>query len=133
MKILLRLTLIAAIVATVGVPAEARKKSGAHPKLAAQPQRNPAEIEAATRLQVFLDRANFSPGAINGHYDEFTLKALALYRQSRGEQPSPPPPKPDTAPDVNGLYRHRRLSLILRRMLVGSTSPALVPRLSLTP
>jgi lipoprotein-anchoring transpeptidase ErfK/SrfK len=102
-KILLRLALVAAIVVTLGVPVDARKKSRAHPKPAAQPQRNPAEIEAATRLQVFLDRANFSPGAINGHYDEFTLKALALYRQSRGEQPPPPPPKPDTAPDVNGL------------------------------
>jgi len=87
------------MIATLGVPAEARKKSRPHPT----PQRNLAEIEAATRLQVFLDRANFSPGAINGHYDEFTLKALALYRQSRGEAPPPPPPKPDTAPDVNGL------------------------------
>ena len=113
MKILLWLALVAAIVATVATPAEARKKSGAHPKPAAQPQRNPAEIEAATRLQVFLDRANFSPGAINGHYDEFTIKALALYRQSRGE----PPPllaKPDTAPDINGLN-------------LASIGPAIVP------
>jgi lipoprotein-anchoring transpeptidase ErfK/SrfK len=102
-KILLRLALVAAMVATIAVPAEGRKKSGAHPKPTAEPQRNPAEIEAATRLQVFLDRANFSPGAINGHYDEFTLKALALYRQFRGEQPPPAPATPDTAPDVNGL------------------------------
>ena len=102
MKILLWLALVAAIVATVAVPAEARKKSGARPKPAAQPQRNPAEIEAATRLQVFLDRANFSPGAINGHYGEFTIKALALYRQSRGEPP-PLPAKPDTTPDVSGF------------------------------
>ena len=113
MKILLWLALVAAIVATVAVPAEARKKSGAHPKPAAQPQRNPAEIEAATRLQVFLDRANFSPGAINGHYGEFTIKALALYRQSRGEPP-PLPAKPDTAPDVSGLD-------------LASIGPALVP------
>jgi len=101
-KILLWLALVAAIVATVAVPAEARKKSGARPKPAAQPQRNPAEIEAATRLQVFLDRANFSPGAINGHHGEFTIKALALYRQSRGEPP-PLPAKPDTTPDVSGF------------------------------
>src|SRR5437016_10844895 len=101
------------MVATVAVPAEARKKSGAHPKPAVQPQRNPAQIEAATRLQVFLDRANFSPDAINGHYGEFTIKALALYRQSRGE----PPPllaKPDTAPDINGLN-------------LASIGPAIVP------
>ena len=91
------------MIATVAVPAKARKKSGAHPKSTAQPKRNPAGIEAATRLQVFLDRANFSPGAIDGHYGEFTLKALALYRQSRGEPPPPPPAKPETAPDINGL------------------------------
>jgi lipoprotein-anchoring transpeptidase ErfK/SrfK len=102
-KILLRLALVGAIVVALDVPAEARKKSGGHPKPTAQPQRNPAEIEAATRLQVFLDRANFSAGAINGRYDEITLKAQSLYRQSRGEQPPLPPAKPDTPPDVNGL------------------------------
>ena len=103
MKTLFQLALVATILVPSDVPAAARKKSPAHPKSATEAQRNPAEIEAATRLQVFLDRANFSPGAINGHYDEFTLKALALYRQSRGEQPPPPPAKPDTAPDVTGL------------------------------
>ncbi len=64
------------------------------------------DVEAATRLQVFLDRANFSPGKINGHYNEFTGKALALYRQSRGEQPQPPllpGGKTETPPDVTGL------------------------------
>src|SRR5437899_361958 len=81
----------------------AHKKSGAHAKSPREQKRDPAEIEAATRLQVFLDRANFSPGAINGHYGEFTIKVLALYRQSRGEQPPAPPAKPDTAPDVSGL------------------------------
>ena len=67
--------------------------------------RSAADIEAATRLQVFLDRANFSPGKLDGHYGDFTWKALALYRQSRGEQPqaSPPGAKPDTSPDLTGL------------------------------
>ena len=65
--------------------------------------RRPEEVEAATRLQIFLDRANFAPGRLDGHYGDFTLKALNLYRQSRGEQPAPPPAKPDTAPDLNGL------------------------------
>jgi lipoprotein-anchoring transpeptidase ErfK/SrfK len=90
------------MLAAIAVPADARKKSTAHRKSTPAAQRNPAEMEAATRLQVFLDRANFSPGVINGHYDEYTLKALALYRQSRGE-PTPPPAKLDTAPDVNGI------------------------------
>jgi lipoprotein-anchoring transpeptidase ErfK/SrfK len=92
-----------AMLATSAVPAAARKKSQTHRKSAAEKKPNPAQIEAATRLQVFLDRANFSPGALNGHYDELTIKALALYRQSRGEQPPPASAKPDTAPDITGL------------------------------
>jgi lipoprotein-anchoring transpeptidase ErfK/SrfK len=102
MKVSLCFALIAAILATTTLPAAGRKKPATH-KASKEQKRDPAQIEAATRLQVFLDRANFSPGALNGHYDEFTIKALALYRQSRGEQPLPPPAKPDTAPDINGL------------------------------
>jgi lipoprotein-anchoring transpeptidase ErfK/SrfK len=68
--------------------------------------RNKAELEAATRLQVFLDRAQFGPGKIDGRYGEFTVRALALYRQSRGEAvPAAEAGKPekDKAPDVTGL------------------------------
>src|SRR4051812_20402584 len=69
--------------------------------------RSKQTMEAATRLQVFLDRADFAPGKIDGHYGEFTLKALALYRQSQGAQastPSPPSKKTkDRAPDVSDL------------------------------
>ena len=68
---------------------------------------NKSQTEAATRLQIFLDRANFGPGKIDGHYGDFTLKALALYRESRGEQPQTPPSQPkakgNLTPDVNGL------------------------------
>src|SRR5881296_974146 len=81
----------------------AHKKPGAHAKSPREQKRDPAQIEAATRLQVFLDRANFSPGTINGKYGEFTIKALALYRQSRGEPPPSPPANLNTAPDVGGL------------------------------
>ena len=102
MKIPLCLALVAAIVATTTLQA-ARKRSAAHAKSLREQKRDPAQIEAATRLQIFLDRANFSPGALNGHYGEFTIKALALYRQSRGEQPPAPPARPDTAPDISGL------------------------------
>jgi lipoprotein-anchoring transpeptidase ErfK/SrfK len=84
------------------LPAAAKRKSAS--------KTNPpkkAQIEAATRLQVFLDRANFSPGKIDGQYGDFTLKALALYRESRGEQPQAAPSqskaKQKPAPDVNGL------------------------------
>ncbi len=76
-------------------------------KSTAEQTPNKANIEAATRLQIFLDRANFSPGKLDGTYNEFTWKALALYRQSRGEQPQSPPCtgkiKSNVAPDVTGL------------------------------
>ena len=66
-----------------------------------------AEIEAASRLQVFLDRSNFSPGKIDGRYNEFTRKALSLYRESRGQQPQATPAQSgrhaNGAPDVSGL------------------------------
>lgn len=45
------------------------------------------DMEAATRLQVFLDRAHFGPGKIDGHYGGFTEKALILYREAKGLPP----------------------------------------------
>jgi lipoprotein-anchoring transpeptidase ErfK/SrfK len=103
---ILRLALIAAFVASSIAPASAKRK--------ATRERTPskADVEAATRLQIFLDRANFSPGKIDGRYNELTWKALALYRQSRGEQPQPSPAQPhpkrssaksNIVPDVTGL------------------------------
>jgi len=89
------------VIASAG-PASARRKKGHTPPPSVH-KRSDAEIEAATRLQVFLDRANFSPGKIDGHYNDFTLKALALYRQSRGEPAVSRPSKADTAPDLNGI------------------------------
>jgi lipoprotein-anchoring transpeptidase ErfK/SrfK len=94
---------VVGLLVLIGVfPAAARKK--ATPKTNAP---KTAEIEAATRLQVFLDRANFSPGKIDGRYNDFTRKALSLYRESRGEQPQPTSPQSgrhaNAAPDVSGL------------------------------
>ncbi len=72
-------------------------------------RRGKEELEAATRLQVFLDRAEFAPGKIDGRYGEFTVKALALYRQAHGggaaaaPEPAKGDPKPAVAPDVSGL------------------------------
>ena len=70
-------------------PSSGEEEGDAKDKSAEQGQ-----TEAATRLQVFLDRANFGPGKIDGRYSDFTLKALALYRESRGEQPQAPPSQP---------------------------------------
>ena len=101
MNTVVRFALIAIFISSSILPASAKKKATHAPK----PRK--AEIEAATRLQVFLDRVNFSPDKIDGRYNEFTRKALALYRTSRGEQPQPPPPqskgKSNAPPDVNGL------------------------------
>jgi len=100
-KVLLRFAIVAVLISSGILPATARRKEHRKPTL------NKANIEAATRLQIFLDRANFSPGKLDGRYNEFTWKALTLYRQSRGEQAQIPPPsdknKSNVAPDVTGL------------------------------
>ena len=92
---------VALLILSAIVPASAKKKP------APRPVQTKAEIDAATRLQVFLDRANFTPGSIDGRYNELTRKALALYRQSQGEQPQKPPvdeeTKSNVPPDLNGL------------------------------
>ena len=80
--------------------------SGSLALSAAKPEdrRTDAEIEAATKLQVFLDRANFSPGKIDGYYGDFTYKALDLYRQARGEKPATTAkPGAKGAPDLQGI------------------------------
>ena len=101
MNAVIRFGLVGLLILTGLLPAAAKKKTPTTNRA------NKAPLEEATRLQVFLDRANFSPGKIDGHYGDFTLKALALYRESQGEQPqaspSRPKAKPKQAPDVNGL------------------------------
>lgn len=97
-----RFAVVGLLLITGVIPAAAKKK----PPQKTNPP-NKVQIEAATRLQVFLDRANFSPGRIDGRYNDFTWKALSLYRESRGEQPQAPPsqsgPQANAPPDVSGL------------------------------
>src|SRR5207248_3430661 len=99
-RVLFRFAIIAILISSGILPAAARKKPRTQTP-------HKANIEAATRLQIFLDRANFSPGKLDGTYNEFTWKALALYRQSRGEQPHLPPAqgktKSNVAPNITGL------------------------------
>ena len=45
-------------------------------------------LETATRLQIFLDRAQFGPGKIDGRDGEFTVRALELYRRAKGDAPA---------------------------------------------
>src|SRR6266496_6194265 len=100
-RVLFRFAIIAVLISNGILSATARKRPSREPS----PKK--ANIEAAARLQIFLDRANFSPGKLDGTYNEFTWKALGLYRQSRGEQPQVPPVqkkiKSNLAPDVTGL------------------------------
>ncbi len=101
MSSILRIAVVTALLSSNILSAAARKKPATEKTL------SKVDVENATRLQIFLDRANFSPGKLDGHYGDFTWKALALYRLSRGEQPQQPPAKSKTkanvAPDINGL------------------------------
>jgi lipoprotein-anchoring transpeptidase ErfK/SrfK len=97
-----RFAVVGLLILTGILPAAAKKKP---PQKTNRP--NKVQIEAATRLQVFLDRANFSPGRIDGRYNDLTSKALALYRESEGKQPQAPPsqpgPRANASPDISGL------------------------------
>jgi lipoprotein-anchoring transpeptidase ErfK/SrfK len=86
------------LVLTGVLPAAAKRKAASKP---GRPTK--VETQAAARLQVFLDRANFTPGRIDGRYNDFTWKALALYRESRGEQPQVARGQRNVSPDVKGL------------------------------
>ena len=50
---------------------------------AENPQKDARAIEEAVAVQVLLDRANFGPGKIDGHYGDFTKKALERYRRAK--------------------------------------------------
>jgi lipoprotein-anchoring transpeptidase ErfK/SrfK len=87
------------------LPSQVAARKHPQKKVAHKEQQSSGQTEGAARLQVFLDRSNFSPGKIDGRYNQVTWKALAFYRQSRGEQPQLPPHdlKANVAPDISGL------------------------------
>lgn len=96
---LLSLALLSPVLAINALSEAAAKNDGI--------MRDPAEIEAIVRLQIFLDEAEFSPGRIDGSLGQFTYSALSLYREARDGQPSPvevrDEKKPDTMPEVGDL------------------------------
>lgn len=88
------LALTFSLLCGLALPAAAADKKTAKAKAADKPAATaeaekatpatPADHEAATRLQVFLDRANFGPGKIDGRFGGFSEKALGLYREAHG-------------------------------------------------
>lgn len=91
------------LMALIGFPAIAEEK-GIQPD---EGPRSAEDIEPITRLQVFLDRAQFAPGKIDGRMGQFTLQALALYREAHGGKPAALDPggeaNPEVLPDVSDL------------------------------
>ncbi|MFZ2278864.1 MAG: L,D-transpeptidase [Prosthecobacter sp.] len=85
------LALTFSLLCGLSLPAAAADKKEA--KAAATPA-IPADHEAAARLQVFLDCANFGPGKIDGRFGGFSEKALGLYREAHGLPPLPAAPAP---------------------------------------
>src|SRR2546421_6412408 len=69
---------------TTPFPARAQPKAGAPPAQKVFPVALPNyDEETATRLQIFLDNADFGPGKIDGKMGEFFRKALISYKHAQ--------------------------------------------------
>ncbi len=123
-KVILRFAIIAVLISSGVLPATARRKP------AREPTPNKAHIEAATRLQIFLDRNNFSPGKLDGRYNEFTWKALALYRESRGEQLQILPPQGNHFLHCHGCRSCERRPVAEQRFRAGQIKISSLSRCS---
>lgn len=60
-----------------------------------------AAQELTTRLQIFLDQQNFGPGKIDGHWGEFTGKALRHYERAHK---LPETNAPDSSIPLESVY-----------------------------
>lgn len=78
---------VAPLIVTLLLAAQHAPRPAAPPpaSAAAQPQAADAKMMDALRLQVMLDRAGFSPGAIDGHAGRNTQLALEAYTRQGGD------------------------------------------------
>jgi len=98
-SLLCGLSLPAAAADKKEMEAKAKTKAADQPAATAEGEKAapapPTDHEAAARLQVFLDRANFGPGKIDGRFGGFSEKALGLYREAHGLPALPAAPAPE--------------------------------------
>ena len=102
MTVSIALALSVALAQTPARPEQPQQKPPAQPAQTAAPadKKAPADttVSEALRTQVMLDRAGFSPGAIDGRIGPSTRKAMAAYHKQAGETPQEP---------FEPLVRHR--------------------------
>jgi lipoprotein-anchoring transpeptidase ErfK/SrfK len=75
------LPLVAIMLGAMANSSLAKKK----PQITPAPDK--ADVEAITRVQIFLDEKQFGPGKIDGRLGQFTVKALAHYNYATGVNP----------------------------------------------
>lgn len=86
------MTMLAALVALVSIQEPASTPPQAPPanaQIAPVPAVQPPAIPDGLAIQVMLDRAGFSPGAIDGTIGRNTRKALEAYNKQHGDQGTP--------------------------------------------
>ena len=79
-------------------PAAAKRKAAS--KTESRPRWRPRQPPGS---RYFLIERTLLREEDDGRYNDFTWKALALYRESRGEQPQVAPRQRNVSPDVKGL------------------------------
>ena len=68
-------------------PARPKESAPPRPGSPPKPPLSPEQRDAMVQLQVFLDRALFSPARIDGRGGELTRRALNAYLRAQGQEP----------------------------------------------
>ncbi len=119
MSVLVTISIVGLLAQTVPPPTSAKSPT----QVASQRAQTPEGVDAL-QLQVMLDRAGFSPGAIDGKMGANTRKALELFNSSGTQQPTAAPPTMTyriTAEDMAGPFLER----MPEDMMEGAKLPSL--------